>query len=193
MMKHKGRSGGKKIIRWFLGLCAVLVVLGLCAFVLLQRVFPRKYSGLVEKYAAEYQVETALVYAVIHTESGFDPNAVSVDDACGLMQMLPSTLEWMQWKLPGEREYVRADLFDPEISIRYGTYFLRELMNRFGNIEAVAAAYHAGPGAVARWLKNPDYSADGIHLDRIPYVDTAHYVKKITRAYVIYHDILRVQ
>ncbi len=189
----KGRSGGKKILHWFLGLGAVLVVLCLCGVVLLHGAFPRKYSDLVETYAARYEVEPALVYAVIHTESGFDPNAVSVNDACGLMQMLPSTFEWMQWKLPGERKYVRADLFDPEISIQYGTYFLSVLLERFGTIEAVAAAYHAGPGAVERWLKNPDYSADGVHLDRIPYVDTAHYVKKITRSYVIYHDILRVQ
>jgi soluble lytic murein transglycosylase len=118
---------------------------------------------------------------------------VSVNDACGLMQMLPETFEWMQQKEPGAQAYTREDLFDPAISIRYGTYFLRVLMERFGNLEAVAAAYHAGPTAVARWLDDPKYSADGVHLDRIPYSDTAHYVRKITRSYVIYHDILRVQ
>lgn len=192
-MKHKRRSGRKTFLRWLMGLGAVLLVLCVCGGILLHNVFPRKYSDLVEEYAGRYEVEPALVYAVIHTESGFDPYAVSVNDACGLMQMLPSTFEWMQWKLPGERPYKRTDLFDPEISIQYGTFFLSDLMKRFGNMEAVAAAYHAGPNAVARWLQDPAYSADGVHLDRIPYVDTAHYVQKITRAYVIYHDILRVQ
>lgn len=192
-MKQKGRSGGKKVLRWLLGLISVLAVLCICGVILTDAVFPRKYGDLVEKYATRYEVEPALVYAVIHTESGFDPNAVSVNDACGLMQMLPSTFEWMQWKLPGERKYGRTDLFDPEINIQYGTYFLSVLTARFGNIEAVAAAYHAGPNAVEKWLKNPEYSADGVHLDRIPYVDTAHYVKKIARSYVIYHDVLRVQ
>ena len=192
-MKQKGRSAGKRRAHRWIKPGAVLLLVILCGIALLNNAFPRKYSNLVEEYAARYEIEPALVYAVIHTESGFNPEAVSVNDACGLMQMLPDTFEWMQRKHPGERQYGREDLFDPEISIRYGTYFLSVLMERFGNIEAVAAAYHAGPNAVARWLADPAYSADGIHLDRIPYKDTAHYVQKITRSYVIYHDILRVQ
>ncbi len=192
-MTRKGKSAGKQRRRRWIKAVVVLLMLVLCGAALLNNAYPRKYNDLVETYAARYEVEPALVYAVIRTESSFNPEAVSVDDACGLMQMLPDTFEWMQRKHPGERKYVREDLFDPDISVRYGTYFLSVLLERFDNIEAVAAAYHAGPNAVARWLADPAYSADGVHLDRIPYGDTAHYVRKIMRSYVIYHDILRVQ
>ena len=192
-MKGKRRSAGNRLFRWGWWIAALFLLLGIGGNMLIHTMFPQKYSGLVEKYAEKYEVDPALVYAVIKTESDFNPNAVSVNDACGLMQMLPETLVWMQRKNPGERAYVREDLFDPEISINYGTYFLDMLMEQFGNMEAAAAAYHAGPSAVRKWLKDPRYSVDGVHLDQIPYEDTAYYVKKITYSYTIYHRILRVE
>ncbi|MBQ9081913.1 MAG: lytic transglycosylase domain-containing protein [Clostridia bacterium] len=191
-MKDEQRISGR-VLRWLTGVCIVVLVVVIGGSAVWHAMFPQKYSELVEKYAAQHEVDPALVYAVIKTESNFNPEAVSVNDACGLMQMLPDTFAWMQRKNPGERAYVREDLFDPEISIRYGVYFLDMLLERFGSVEEAAAAYHAGPSAVDRWLANPEYSADGVHLDRIPYEDTAHYVKKITSYYAIYSRILRAQ
>lgn len=190
-MKPKQRSLRSGIGMALLALTALVLTVVMAGAMLMHSLFPRKYSQLVEKYAAEYDLDPALIYAVIKTESDFNPEAVSVDDACGLMQMLPDTFEWMQRHRPGERAYVREDLFDPEISIEYGAFFLDMLVERFGSVELAAAAYHAGPAAVDRWLQDPDYSPDGQVLEEIPYRDTAHYVKKITFYHAIYLRLLR--
>lgn len=151
--------------------------------------YPKKYSEYVEKYAAEYGVDPAFVYAMIKTESNFRPDAVSVNDACGLMQLLPSTLEWLQTLTPEDDHYVRADLFDPEINIQYGVYFLSVLFEKFTDPDTVAAAYHAGLNGVQKWLQNPEYSADGVTLENIPYADTAQYVEKIHQRCEIYRQL----
>lgn len=153
--------------------------------------YPRKYSEYVERYAAEYDVDSAFVYAMIKTESDFRPNAVSVNDACGLMQLLPSTLEWLQTLTAEDDHYVRADLFDPEINIRYGVYFLSILFEKFTEPDTVAAAYHAGLNGVQKWLQNSDYSDDGITLREIPYADTAQYVARIHRRCEIYRSLYK--
>ena len=148
--------------------------------------FPRLYAEEVSRWSETYGVEERLVYAVIHTESNFRKNVVSVNDACGLMQLLPSTLEWLQTKDPAEQPYTREDLFDPAVNIRYGTLYLSILQKEFGSLEETAAGYHAGMGAVERWLQDETLSPDGETLTEIPYQDTARYVRKIERAYRMY-------
>ena len=76
-------------------------------------VYPIKYESYIRQSAAEYGVDPLFLCAVIKAESDFTPSAVSVNDACGLMQLLPSTLDWLQQLTPEEDHYVRADLFDP--------------------------------------------------------------------------------
>ena len=152
-------------------------------------VYPIKYESYIRQSAAEYGVDPLFLCVVIKAESDFTPSAVSVNDACGLMQLLPSTLDWLQQLTPEEDHYVRADLIDPEINVRYGAFFIARLFERFQDPATVAAAYHAGVNGVRRWLENPDYSADGIHLDVIPYADTAQYVRKIERYYEIYRKL----
>lgn len=154
-------------------------------------VYPKKFTEYVEQYAAEYKVDPAFLYALIKTESDFQPNAVSVDDACGLMQLLPSTLSWLQNLTPEDDRYAREDLFEPEVNVRYGTYFVGMLFERFHEPEVVAAAYHAGINGVAGWLKDPAYSKDGVHLDVIPYEDTRLYVSRIRQYYVIYSNLYK--
>lgn len=102
------------------------------------------------------------------------------------MQLLPSTLDWLQTLTPDDDHYTRADLFDPAVNVRYGAYFVARLQAQFGDVATIAAAYHAGHNGVQRWLQNPAYSADGVHLDVIPYADTAQYVRRIVRNYEIY-------
>lgn len=153
------------------------------------KVYPQKYNTMVEQYCQVYGVPTALVYAVIKTESNFTPDAVSVNDARGLMQLLPETFEWLQLKLGEQGKYDTAALFEPEVNIRYGVYLLSVLQEEFGSIENIAAAYHAGIGAVGQWLSDPDISADGVTLDRIPYEDTALYVKRIKENIAMYQKL----
>ena len=135
------------------------------------------YQQYVDSASAEFGVDSAIIYSVIYCESNFDADAVSSAGAMGLMQMMPATFEELQGYL--KESHVEEDLFDPIISIRYGTFYLARLYKRFGNWETALAAYNAGPTIVAKWLQNKQYSSDGITLSHIPYSETSHYVKKV--------------
>lgn len=150
--------------------------------------YPIKYQSYVERYAAENRLDKYFVYAVIKTESGFDPSAESNVGARGLMQIMEDTFDWIKFKL-GDEDTVYNDMYDAETNIRYGCMLLGYLMDEFGSVEVAAAAYHAGRGNVNEWLSDKRYSSDGVHLDNIPISDTAHYVDKITKAMDKYNQL----
>ncbi|MBQ2848309.1 MAG: lytic transglycosylase domain-containing protein [Clostridia bacterium] len=154
---------------------------------LMKLAYPMKYTEYVEKYSGEYGVESELVYAVIKTESSFNPNAVSDADAVGLMQMTPETFEWIKTKLGEEDKDL--SLYDPETSVKYGTFFLGYLLDEFENTDTVLAAYHAGRGRVNGWLEDEKISSDGKTLNEIPIPETAHYVKKVNKALNVYNNL----
>ena len=109
----------------------------------------KKYNDLVEQYAAEYDLDPLLVYSFIRTESGFDPGATSSVDARGLMQMTEETFLWLRSKLGLGEEVSFGDLYDPDVSIRFGCYYLHLCLVRYnGDISTAAAAYHSGWGTV---------------------------------------------
>lgn len=151
--------------------------------------FPVAYEDYVTKYASLYDVDEAFIYAVIKTESSFDPNALSHQDAKGLMQVTGETFRWLSTKMGEEGAHQHDDLFDPDVGIRYGTFFLSYLLEEFGGVQEVAAAYHAGRGTINQWLRDEAYSSDGKTLDQIPYPATAHYVNKIMRNYEGYQKV----
>lgn len=168
---------------------SVAVALFICALIAVllsvhirRGMYPQKYQEHVEKYAQEYQVDVNLVYAVIRTESGFDPNAVSEVGARGLMQLMEETFQWVQSKQPGDDGVTYDDMFDPETNIRYGTKLLSLLIEEFGDADAAIAAYHGGWGNVKAWLKDERYSPDGVHLETTPLKSTNHYIHKINQA-----------
>lgn len=169
-------------------LAAVLSVtvfqLGKAAF---RVVYPLKYSDTAQKYAEEYGVDKALVFAVIYTESHFDPEAVSQADARGLMQITPDTFAWLQTKT-GEK-LGEEELFDPETNIKYGCLFLSMLIDEFGDTKEAVAAYNAGRSRVNEWLSDPELSKDGKTLIKIPFSESAHYVSKVGRARNIYSNL----
>lgn len=146
---------------------------------------PDEYAPFVEKYSAEYGVPEDMIYAVIKTESSFDSSAVSSKGAIGLMQMLPETFEWLTKDILRDHLGVGM-LYDPETNIRYGTYYLSRLHDRFGDWDTALAAYNGGEGNVSQWLTDPKYSADGqkLIIDNIPreFAETKNYVKKVNRA-----------
>ncbi len=154
----------------------------------LEKTYPLGYSDYVEKYSKENGINKYLVYAVIKTESGFRPDAVSDVGARGLMQIMEDTFDWIKFKSDDE-ETVYYEMYDPKTNIDFGCRLLGYLYEEFGNVEAVAAAYHAGRGGVNEWLADSRYSKDGVHLDEIPIPDTAHYVDKITKAMDMYIEL----
>lgn len=186
-------TGTSKLLLWLLG---ILLVAGIGAAVWFgalhkvydDAVYPREYSAYVREYAKEYKLDENLVYAVIKTESGFDPDSVSVNDAKGLMQVTEETFDW----LSGQMEYTgytHDDLHDPQLGIEYGCYLLGYLQERFGDTTVMLAAYHAGMNITAKWLEDPSYSDDGKTLKEVPYSDTEHYIKKVLNNYKAYQDI----
>lgn len=153
--------------------------------------YPQKYTAEVEAYSKEFGVEEDLVYAVIHTESRFRPDAESHAGAIGLMQLMPDTFTWLQENLDGEIRYAQSELKDPAINIRYGTYLLSYLIDLYGDVGTAVAAYNAGVANVDRWLSDSAYSQDGKTLSDIPYEETRNYVQKVFRALEMYDTIYK--
>ncbi len=184
----------KRVLLIFVAVAAAAVVLWLVVVnfskasdSMMRNVYKLEYTGAIEKAAQEYDLDKALICGVIHTESGFDPDAGSGAGAQGLMQLMPSTFEWLA-QLRGETvpEYSYTD---PELNIDYGCYFLRWLFDRYGDTEVALAAYNAGFGAVDEWLKDKNCSPDGKTLTTIPVTETANYVPKVLKAKDKYNEL----
>lgn len=150
--------------------------------------YPVAYEDLIRRYAGENDIPAAYVASVIMAESSYRPEIVSHADARGLMQLLPSTGEWIARKY--DESFTVESLFDPETNIRYGCWYLGFLMKRYdGDMRCASSAYHAGQGTVDQWLTNSAYSADGKHLDIIPSEATETYVNRILKYYEQYESI----
>ncbi|MDU3526906.1 MULTISPECIES: lytic transglycosylase domain-containing protein [Clostridium] len=149
-------------------------------------VYPYKYADYINKYSEEYQVDPYLVLAVIKTESNFNKEAVSKRDAKGLMQIMDTTGEWAAKEI-GINYFIPSMLFDPELNIKMGCWYLKNLENEFNeNLDLILAAYNGGSGNVNKWLSDEEYSPDGENLDYIPFPETKKYVDKVKANYNIY-------
>ena len=157
-----------------------LVLLTSVIFITLHSKAPyeNEYDGIISENAEKYGLQRALVYAVIECESGFDKDAVSSAGACGLMQLMPDTFEWI---FSGTEKNGSADIFDPRQNVEAGCKYLSYLIKRFENVETALAAYNAGEGTVSTWLKGEKYSEDGKALSVIPYSETRLYVGRVMR------------
>lgn len=130
------------------------------AFAATNRGSAEKYKGYVERYSRKYKLTSSLVYAIMHTESNFNPFAVSPNNALGLMQVVAATAGGEVYSFLNGKQGVPSmeALFDPELNIHYGTAYLHLLRSRyFGDVLnktsrdiCVIAAYNGGPGAVLR-------------------------------------------
>ncbi len=155
--------------------------------------YPLKYTELVETYCRDYQVDEALVYAVIKNESSFQPDAVSNVDARGLMQIQGPTLEWAVYREKKDAQVTADDLFDPEVNIKYGVYLLSLFLDEFQTADVALCAYHAGWGNVKKWLQDPDYSSDGVSLREIPFGDTSAYVERVLETKEMYQELYSLE
>lgn len=153
-----------------------------------KQVYPRGYEEHVKVYAGQYGVPEEVIFAVIKCESDFDSGAVSRAGAVGLMQMLPSTFEWLTDDILFEH-LESGMLYDPETNIRYGVCYLSRLYDRYADWELVFAAYNAGPGTVDGWLEDVGLSDGAGGLKKIPYKETRRHVKKVMRAWKMYERL----
>ncbi len=194
MNKTARRKNTLFTIAVILLIALILAVTGNIAYKFLKHQYllntnPIKYEEYVEKYSSENGVDKFLIYAIIKTESNFDPNAVSNVGARGLMQIMEDTFEWIKFRLDDGDELNYDSMFEPEQNIRYGCYLVGYLIKHFELLEPAVCAYHAGIGKVDSWLEDSYYSSDGRNLDVIPISDTEHYLKKIKNTLNIYNQL----
>lgn len=167
----------------------VVVISLACIFFLL--LFPVKERKFLEEICNKYNLELSLVLSVINIESGWDEKAVSHSGAMGLMQVMPTTAKEVAEKL-SLSDFTEEDLYDANTNIEIGCFYLRYLLDTFGDDEKLAlCAYNAGPNKVREWQTNDEYW-DGKDLVKIPYKETAKYIKKAKLNKKIYNFILQL-
>jgi soluble lytic murein transglycosylase len=160
-------------------------------------IYPFNYRPIVsraikEAKLDESQIEPLLVAALIRMESLFEPSAISPVGAIGLMQLMPDTAA----QIARERNLApptRADLFRPDVNIRYGTYYLAARVKDFrGDWFPAICSYNAGVGPVRSWWnkKPPEQPIDEF-IENIPYIDTRLYIKQVLADYRNYEWIYK--
>jgi len=133
---------------------------------------PLQHEDIIRQQAREKQLDPALVAAVIYAESRFREQE-STAGAIGLMQITPKTARYIE-RLSGGTTFVTSDLADPQINISYGCYYLRHLLDRYGQNEVAAlAAYNAGTSNVDTW------GGSGLTLESIRFPETRAYVEEV--------------
>jgi len=149
--------------------------------------FPLMYEELIFYYSAMRDLDPYWVMGLIRAESTFRSHVTSPVGASGLMQIMPSTGEWLAERMgiPFDAAY----LFEPDYNIRMGTYYLRLLIGLFEYPDTVLAAYNAGMGNVGNWLEDERFSDDGATLHTIPFAETREYVVRVNRYTDIYREL----
>ena len=145
--------------------------------------YPLRYSEYVRVHARQHHLDPALLAAVIYQESKFSSSAKSSSGAIGLMQLTPRTAEGIAIRTGGSAFHT-SDLYDPDINIRYGTWYLDNLFKKYGSERLVLAAYNAGQGNVDDWRA---------HGEPIQFAETRAYIKRVERLKKIYRDAWRSQ
>jgi len=131
--------------------------------------YPLRYEQIVRGHADNYNLDPALLAAVIYQESKFKANARSSSGAIGLMQLLPDTAKGIAVHTGGSAFRV-DDLYDPEINVRYGAWYLRHLIRKYRDERSALAAYNAGQDNVDRWIRNGQeiqFSETRAYVDRV--------------------------
>lgn len=176
-------AGLRQALRY--ALLGTVLLLGLVTLAFLrgpafwQRIYyPLHHQQIIAEAAERHRVSPYLIAAVIHAESGWDPQARSQVGARGLMQVMPSTAKELAERgiVDGDR-FPYDELFDPATNIEYGSAYLRYLVERYHEIEKALAAYNAGLANVDVWIEE-----GGDIRDRIEFPATRHFVLKVSRS-----------
>jgi peptidoglycan lytic transglycosylase len=149
--------------------------------------YPRSYWSLVHREAKARGLDPYLVMGLIRQESAFNPRAVSVANARGLMQILPRTVT----RRRSRRRAEARRLLNPAYNVRIGTGILQKLSKIYdGNMEEAMAAYHAGPSRVDDWRSQNEFRDSAEFLETIPIPATRIYVERVIRDAAVYRKLL---
>ncbi|MFI3188312.1 lytic transglycosylase [Crenothrix sp. D3] len=153
--------------------------------------FPVTYADQVQSNASLQQLDPALVFGLMRQESMLDKDAQSPVGARGLMQIMPETGQQIARKM-NEPWQSASSLFNPDTNIRYGTFYYKQMVNRFnGNFALAAAAYNAGPHRVDQWLPSGQWMPADIWIETIPFKETRKYVTSVLSYAMIYSQRLQ--
>jgi soluble lytic murein transglycosylase len=188
---HRGNRGRRAAIRRrrIGALLVALPVLAILAVVISplftqavkEIALPLRHEDIIRQQAREKGLDPALVAGVIYTESRFS-DRTSAAGARGMMQLLPSTAQFIADKSGGTRFTLR-DLSTPQVNIAYGTWYLRYLMKKYGENETLAiAAYNGGEANVDRWLVRAAQDGRDLQPSDIPFAETRAYVDRVFSA-----------
>ena len=146
-----------------------------------QVTLPLRHDSVIPQQADRFDLDAALIAAIINQESGFRDQTSSAG-ARGLMQITPDTADTIE-SLSGGETFVFEDLANPELNIRYGTFYLDHLLERFaGNEIAALAGYNAGPENAEEW------GGAELRFDNIPFPETRDYVERVLELRKQYRD-----
>ena len=140
--------------------------------------YPLAYHSILRGHAQNYRLDPALLAAVVYQESKFDPEARSDAGAVGLMQLQPETARGIALRTGGSAFRV-DDLTNPEINVRYGSWYLRHLLDKYDDERLALAAFNAGQGNVDSWREQGK---------GIAFAETRHYVDRVEELERIYRD-----
>jgi soluble lytic murein transglycosylase len=167
-------------------LLVVLVTVGALALPAVKRIvrdltLPLAYQSVIREQAREKHLDPALIAAVIYAETKFDART-SPTGALGLMQIEPATAEFLAHRSGGTGFRI-ADLAEPAINIRYGSYYLRYLLDQYDGDETLAlAAYNGGQTNVDNWLARAHTAGVRFTIASIPFPQTRAYVVRVEHA-----------
>jgi len=154
-----------------------------------QALFPRPYWTELKKEALQNRLDPFLVAALIRQESEFNAGAVSHANAWGLMQLLPNVGRTLA-RQQHIRRFSTSLLLVPNMNLRLGTRYFRELLDKYnGNVEYALAAYNAGSDRVQDWVSNGNFKDSPEFVESIPFTETREYVQAIVRNAVVYRQL----
>ncbi len=166
-----------------LSICAV--VLSFCIGCFYAYYYPMKFKDEIIENSVEYRLDGAVIASVANIESNFKEDAISKKGAIGIMQLMPSTAEWIAGQM--KEEFNVEKLKIGEYNLKLGSFYLSYLINYFGDRDLGICAYNAGQGNVSAWLKDERYSHDG-KLNKIPFKETENYLIKFKKNYKYYKN-----
>ncbi|MBU0595534.1 lytic transglycosylase domain-containing protein [Candidatus Bipolaricaulota bacterium] len=165
----------RRAIRWI----PVALVAAYGALVGVRVIYPIDHVSLLVHWSEEYAVDASLVGAVVRAESRYRAGAVSPRGAVGLMQIMPETGSWIAEQL-GMDDFDPTRLVEPEVNLRFGTWYLATLLERFEAPRVALMAYNAGPSRAEAWIENPEDV----------FQETETYVNRVLKSIPVYRFYL---